>query len=193
MRNYKLTVKKIIIVASCLLLLWLLVGALSGLKCYYDTKAWYRSATKNKLIRLYCGILIYEEKFWEYPPGLMALIKDEITEEQNINDVKDVGQFYRSEKYLKNPLFLYDNHLRLNTNDDVSQIIVAEPIVVDNMRYIIYTKYINEFAKRRDEIKKNPKLRTYYFEKSEDSVKRIPESEFQEQAKKQDWKINAHL
>ena len=150
--------------------------------------------TEKKIRMIYSSILCYVEEYGDYPPSLKTLASDEnFIGEQLIYDIKDInpfwGLFIHNENDLKKMLFSYDSHLRLNPNDDANQIVVAEPLAVDNMRYIIYTKYINEFAKHRDEIKKNPELRTSYFEKNNDSVKRIPENEFQEQVKKQGWKI----
>lgn len=187
-----LTVRKVIILSGGVLLL--LLVSLYTLSCYYDTKKYYRRMTEKKIKTIYGSLLCYAEEYGRYPNVLDALsAEEEFIGKQFVYDIKNTspfwGLFIRSEKDLKKIPFLYDSHLRLNPNDDVNQIVVAEPLAIDNMRYVIYNKYINEFVKHMDEIKKNPELRMYYFKKSDDSVKRITESKFQEQVKKQGWKF----
>ena len=142
----KLTERKVIILGGCVLLL--LLVSLYTLSCYLDAKKYYRRMTEKKIRTIYGSILCYVEEFGEYPPSLKTLASDEkFIGKQFIYDIKDInpffGLFIHNENDLKKMLFSYDSHLRLNSNNDVNQIFVAEPLAVDNMRYIIYTKYIH--------------------------------------------------
>lgn len=189
MQNLKLTAKKTMFIGIGVLFSLLFV--LYFLKCHYDSKRFHSHRTEIKLQKIYNGILIYVYKYGEYPPALKSLTKESITE-QYLYDIKPQNAFLETfvhdDDNYKKALFLYDNLLNLHQKYHENRIIVAEPADVDNMRYVIYTKNIYEFAKQIDGFKKNPELLLpFYFRTRDDSVKRIPEREFQEQIKRQGW------
>ena len=151
------------------------------LHVYNMTQNYYRDLTKYKLTMIYNGILIYVQEYGKYPPNLKTLAQEAIVNEQQIYDIKilnPLGAVFKKSR-TKKLTFLYNPHLKYDKN----QIIVAEPMAVDNMRYVIYTKKLNEFKKSQS------LLKPFYFKSLDDSVKRISETKFQKQAKKQGWKI----
>ena len=164
----------------CLCILFLLVIC-HILYVYNHISNHYSHTTKFKLEALYHGILIYVQEYNKYPSSLDLLLKKEIVNEQKIYDIKIINPFTAifSKAKIKKLPFLYNSCLISYPPNDSNLIIVAEPVPIDNMRFVIYNKYINLLLN-------NPNSKHAFdeaWQKSAFSIKRISEFKFQKQIK----------